>query len=119
MRASVLLVAFALTGCGVRQVGGEEGAEDMVERDWSPCVSVGEFETCEQVCQAQGMACAADSCPASPMFCMPDSCEVATSVVGIGEGICADPTVGGYYAHACDEAIPFILNNTARCCCEG
>ncbi len=115
--APMLLLAVAL-GCGVRQADDPGSGPEPGEPDWSVCVVGGEFETCAEVCAAQDMQCAAEACPADPMHCKPDGCDMATSVIGLGEGICSDPSAGGYVAASCDDPIEFILTDTARCCCE-
>ena len=116
---TLLLAVLLLSSCSGRQaVDGEIGSSPS-DADWSECVArEGEYETCTEVCAAQDMQCAANACQADPMYCQTDGCEMATAVVGIGDGICTDPFVGGFYEWACDDPIPFILNNTARCCCE-
>ena len=85
--------------------------------EWSACVVEGEYSTCAEVCAAQDMTCVALGCPADPMFCKPDDCNIATSMIGLGEAICSDPTVGGFVAATCDDPIEFVFTDTARCCC--
>ena len=85
--------------------------------EWSACVVEGEYSTCAEVCAAQDMTCVALGCPADPMFCKPDDCNMATSMIGLGEAICSDPTVGGFVAATCDDPIEFVFTDTARCCC--
>jgi hypothetical protein len=53
------------------------------------------------------------------MYCKPDDCDMATSVLGLGDSICTDPSLGGFVAASCDDPIEFIFTDTARCCCEG
>ena len=116
----VLVLVLASAACSERQLGGgENGEEGAVERSWSPCVIVGEYNTCEEVCQAQGTTCVASGCVALPMYCKPDDCDTATSVLSLGDAVCTDVTVGSYVDATCETPIEFIFNDTARCCCEG
>lgn len=118
-RAPMLLLASALaSGCGARQASDAESGPEPGEPDWSACIVECEHETCAEVCEAQGMTCAVEACPADPMHCKPDDCDMATSLIGLGEGICSDPSIGGYVAGSCDDPIEFIFTDTARCCCE-
>jgi hypothetical protein len=120
MGRSIILLGVLLTaGCGARQANGAEGDSLLGEPDWSPCVVEGEFETCAEVCEAEGMMCVAAGCPVDPYSCKPDSCDMATSLLSLGDGICVDESVGGSVAAACEDPIEFIFNDTARCCCEG
>jgi hypothetical protein len=119
MRCVMMLLAVLLSAaCGARQAN--EGGDDPLASnpEWSPCVGEGEFETCAQVCDAEGMRCVAAGCPAEPMYCKPDSCNMATSALGL-EAICSDPTMGTFVAAGCEDPIEFIFTDTARCCCEG
>jgi hypothetical protein len=120
MRRTMMLLAVLLTvACGARQAHDSEGDSVAGDPEWSPCVVKGEFETCAEVCDAQGTACVAAGCPADPYSCKPDSCDMATSLLSLGDGICVDESVGSTVAAACDDPIEFIFNDTARCCCEG
>jgi hypothetical protein len=120
MRHEMMLSALLLSAaCSARQVNDGEGDSLVGDPDWSPCVVEGEFETCAEVCEAEGSACVAAGCPAEPMYCKPASCNMATSMLGLGEVICADPTMGVFVAAACEDPIEFIFTDTARCCCEG
>lgn len=105
--------------CGARQVSDGEGDLGLDEPNWSPCVVKGQFETCAQVCAAQAMHCVAAGCPAEPESCKPNKCDMATSLLGLGDAICSDESVGSTVAGACDDPIEFIFNDNARCCCEG
>jgi hypothetical protein len=119
-RAMILLAILLSAACGARQAN--DGASDDAvasEPEWSSCVVEDEFDTCAEVCAAEGMACAAAGCPAEPMYCKPDSCDMATSMLSLGDAICSDPTVGVFVAAACEDPIEFIFTDTARCCCEG
>lgn len=118
--AMSFIVVLTLVGCGARQMSdAEDGSAMLDDPEWSTCVVKGEFVTCEEVCVAQGQACVAAGCPANPMSCKPDACDMATSLLGLGPGICTDPYGPSYVAHACEDPIEFIFNDTARCCCEG
>lgn len=119
MRCSWMLVTILLSAaCSGRQVGDDDDGPPPGDPEWSPCVVEGEFETCAEVCEAEGMKCAAAACPAEPMYCKPDACDMATSMLSLGDGICSDPTVGVFVAAACEAPIEFIFTDTARCCCE-
>ena len=118
----LLLLIGSAVGCGDRLIGGEESGENqeapLVTADWSPCVVKDEFETCAEVCAAQGSSCAALGCPAQEMSCKPQPCDMATSALGLGDAVCSDISTAAYVAGACDDPIEFITTNTARCCCE-
>ncbi len=118
-RFSLLAVSLLVitTACSSRQADGHDDP-DLGVPQWSECVVAGEYETCADVCAMQGMQCAALACPADPLYCKPNDCDMATSVIGLGEGICSDPSVGGFVAASCDDPIEFIFTDTARCCCE-
>jgi hypothetical protein len=119
LRTMMLVIAMLTVACSARQANND--ATDAVAGDpeWSPCVVKGEFETCAEVCEAEGMACLAAGCPADPYSCKPKTCDMATSLLGLGDAICTDESVGSTVAAACDAPIEFIFNDTARCCCEG
>lgn len=115
-----LAVLLALGGCSQRRVSdagevGEAGGTAVAE--WSPCAYKGEVSSCAELCAAQGMACHESACPADPEFCDPEPCDMATRVMGLGEGICEDHSGGGYFADACDAPIEWLFSNTVRCCC--
>ena len=118
MRLGYILLSTAtlLSGCGGRQADGGDDSQ-AGSPVWSPCMVEGEAETCTEVCAAEGMACLANQCPAEPESCKPDSCDMATSVLGLGDGICSDNPAGAFVSASCDEPIEFIFNDTARCCC--
>lgn len=118
-RRLMLLFALLAVGCGARQASDGESGSIAGEPDWSPCVVAGEFDTCAEVCAAQGLDCVAAGCPADPDSCKPDSCDMATSLLGLGDAVCSDESVGSTVAGACEDPIEFIFNDNARCCCEG
>jgi hypothetical protein len=118
-RARMLLAVLLTAACGTRQANDGESDAVAGEPEWSSCVVESEFETCAEVCEAAGTVCVAAGCTAEPMYCKPDSCDMATSMLGLGDAICSDPTAATFVAAACDEPIEFIFNDTARCCCEG
>jgi hypothetical protein len=120
MQRGMMMLAVLLTaGCGARHANDGEGGSFVGDPGWSPCVVKGEFETCAEVCEAEGMVCVAAGCPVDPYSCKPDDCDMATSLLSLGDGICIDESVGGSVAAACEDPIEFIFNDTARCCCEG
>jgi hypothetical protein len=120
MRRAMMLLAVLLSmACSARQANEDEDDPMAGDPDWSPCVVEGEFDTCAQVCDAEGMRCVSAGCPAEPMYCKPASCDMATSMLSLGDAICSDPTVGVFVAAACEDPIEFIFTDTARCCCEG
>lgn len=121
MQRAVMLVVLLTTACGARQANDGESDDAVAgEPKWSSCViEDDEFETCAEVCAVEGTACVAAGCPAEPMYCKPNSCDMATSMLGLGDAICSDPTAATFVAGACEDPIEFIFTDTARCCCEG
>jgi hypothetical protein len=116
----IILVTTLAIACGDRQLDGDsgDGEPQLGTPEWSPCVTENEgLVTCAEICAASGTVCVANACVAVPTSCKPDSCDMATSNLGLGNGICSDPLVGGFVAAPCEDPVEFIFNDTARCCC--
>lgn len=111
-----ILLVGVLVACGPGQASEGDDASTSTP-DWSACSAKDESQTCAEVCAAEGTTCVAQGCAADPEFCDPEPCDMATRVMGLGEDICEDPSLGGYIADACDAPIDWLFSDTVRCCC--
>ncbi|NJK32440.1 MAG: hypothetical protein HC927_08525 [Deltaproteobacteria bacterium] len=71
------------------------------------CFEEGEYNTCNEMCEAAGSACAENAC------------ADGTYLIHVVLDVCTDPTKKGIpVTHGCAEPIDWQFNTAARCCCE-